>query len=93
LLALPFMLNRPQISALDRLYLSLCQKLANQGYPRQTHEAPYSYGQRLRPSLSDAQYDPIHRFLSAYSAAKYGKNEQSEASIVKQLKILLAQCR
>lgn len=93
LLALPFMLNRRQISALDRLYLSLCQKLANQGYPRQTHEAPYSYGQRLQTNLSDAQYDPIHRFLSAYSAAKYGKNEQSEASTVKQLKILLAQCR
>lgn len=93
LLALPFMLNRPQISALDRLYLSLCQKLANQGYPRQAHEAPYSYGQRLRTSLPDTQYAPIYRFLSAYSAAKYGKNVQSEASTVKHLKILLAQCR
>ncbi|CAN5895482.1 protein-glutamine gamma-glutamyltransferase TgpA [soil metagenome] len=93
LVALPLMLHRPQISALDRIYLSLCQKLAKQGFPKASHEGPYAFGQRLQSSLPKAQYEAIQAFLSLYARTKYGKKVHPEADVLAQLKTLLAQCR
>ncbi len=93
LVALPLLTNRPKISAIDRLYLTLCQKLAQQGLPRELHEAPYSYSQRIRSRMTEAKFAPILAFLTLYAAAKYASNAPSEAIILVQLKNLLAQCR
>ena len=93
IVALPLMRNRTQISALDRLYLSLCEKLANHGLNRAKHEGPFTLMQRLKGRLTDAQYETAHHFLSLYSANKYGKDAIPEATLVAQLKTLLAKYR
>ncbi|MCX7220490.1 MAG: DUF3488 and transglutaminase-like domain-containing protein [Burkholderiales bacterium] len=90
-MALPFMLNRPQVKPLDRLYLNLCQKMANQGYPKLAHEAPQTYADRLQAQRPDSA--AIAAFILAYSAAKYAKNGATDSLLLKQLKALLAQCR
>jgi transglutaminase-like putative cysteine protease len=93
IVALPLMRNQTQISALDRVYLSLCQKLANQGVIRADHEGPFTFMQRIKDRLPEAKYHTLQEFLSLYSASKYGKNAVPEASAVAQLKILLAEYR
>jgi transglutaminase-like putative cysteine protease len=93
LVALPLMYNRTQISALDRLYFSLCARLAKQGLIKAVHEGPFTLMQRLKGNLTDAQYETAHLFLSLYSANKYGKNTLPEATLVAQLKTLLAKYR
>jgi transglutaminase-like putative cysteine protease len=90
-MALPFMLNRPQVKPLDRLYLNLCQKMANQGYPKLAHEAPQTYADRLQAQRPNSA--AIAAFILAYSAAKYAKNGATDSLLLKQLKALLAQCR
>lgn len=93
MMALPFMLNRPQVAPIDRLYLSLCQKMARKGYPRLLHEAPQTYSLRLKMRLPTPQYGAIQAFILTYSAAKYGKTMASDKVLLKQLKVLLARCR
>lgn len=93
MMALPFMLNRPQVAPIDRLYLSLCQKMARKGYPRLLHEAPQTYSLRLKMRLPTPQYGATQAFILAYSAAKYGKTMASDKVLLKQLKVLLARCR
>jgi transglutaminase-like putative cysteine protease len=93
LVALPMLRNRHQISALDRLYLLLCQKLAKQGFPRAGHEGPHAFGQRLHTLLPEGHYDPVKKFLTLYAMTKYGKNTASQSSVIARLKTLLAQCR
>ena len=93
IVALPLMYNRTQISAVDRLYLTLCEKLANQGVIKADHEGPFTLMQRLRASQAGAQYEAAYQFLSLYNANKYGKNVISEAALVAQLKTLLAKYR
>ena len=93
LVALPLMYNRTQISAIDRLYLSLCEKLANQGVVRADHEGPWTLMQRLKLIQAGDRYAAAHQFLTLYSANKYGKNAIPEAAVVAQLKILLAEYR
>ena len=91
--ALPLMRNRPQISALDRIYSSLCQRLADKGMAKAAHEGPHAFMQRLQVSLTEAQYAPVRQFLTIYIATKYGKASLPEASVVPQLKTLLTQYR
>jgi hypothetical protein len=96
IVALPFMRNRTQISAIDRVYLSLCQKLADHGVSRADHEGPFTLMQRLKEikgKLPEAQYLAFEEFLSLYSASKYGPNTTSDANIVARLKTLLAEYR
>lgn len=93
IVALPLMRNRTQISALDQVYLSLCQKLANQGVIKADHEGPFTLMQRLKSHLAETQYQPLQEFLNLYSASKYGKNLMSETKVVAQLKTLLAEYR
>lgn len=93
IVAFPLMRNRRQFSALDRVYLSLCQKLANQGLIKADHEGPFTLMQRLKSNLPEAQLAPAQQFLSLYSASKYGKNTMSEAKVIAQLKTLLAEYR
>ncbi len=99
IVALPLMRNQTQISALDRVYLSLCQKLANQGIIKADHEGPFTLMQRIndmkgfKGELSEAKYAPLQEFLSLYSASKYGKYSMPEANAVARLKTLLAEYR
>ncbi len=93
IVALPLMRNQTQISALDRVYLSLCEKLANQGVIKADHEGPLTFMSRLKSSLPQAQYQPLQEFLNLYSASKYGKDAMPEANVVARLKTLLADYR
>lgn len=93
LVALPLVLNRPKISALDQVYFKLCQKLAGAAYPKMLHEGPIAYAERLKLSLPEPQFQTIQEFLSLYAAAKYGKNALPEAAVLARLKTLLAQSR
>ena len=93
LVALPLMRNRPQVLALDRVYLSMCAKLAAQGWAKASHEGPYAFMQRLNASLPAPQLKPVGQFFALYIAIKYGKNAPAEARVVAQLKTLLAQYR
>ncbi|MFZ6750734.1 transglutaminase TgpA family protein [Undibacterium sp. Ren11W] len=92
-MALPFMLNRPQVTPIDRLYLDLCQKMARKGFPRLPHEAPRTYSLRLQKLVPAPQYGALQSFILAYSAAKYGKTMGSDSALLKQLKVLFARCR
>ena len=96
IVALPLMRNHTQISALDRVYLSLCQKLASQGIIKADHEGPLSLMQRItgiKDKLSETQIHALQEFLSLYSASKYGKNAMAEAHAIARLKTLLAEYR
>ncbi|WP_394778537.1 DUF3488 and DUF4129 domain-containing transglutaminase family protein [Undibacterium sp.] len=93
IVALPLMLNRARLTPLDRVYFSLCQKMAKKGYARPPHEGPLAYAARLQAGLPAELFAPAQKFLALYTAAKYGKNSLPEAAIVSRLKTLLAQCR
>lgn len=93
IVALPLMRNHTQISAIDRVYLSLCQKLANQGVIKADHEGPFTLAQRLKSNLTETQYQALQEFLNLYSANKYGKNLMPETKVVARLKTLLAEYR
>lgn len=96
IVALPLMRNQTQTSALDRVYLSLCQKLANQGVIKAEHEGPFTLMQRIKgikDKFPDAQYHALQEFLSLYGASKYGKNTVPEANAVARLKTLLTEYR
>lgn len=93
LIALPLTRNRVQIAPLDRVYFSLCRKMAKKGHARAPHEGPAAYAERLKAGLPAQAYVPVQRFLAIYAAAKYGKNSLPEAAIVSRLRSLLAQCR
>ena len=97
IIAWPLMYNRTQISAVDRLYFTLCEKLANQGIVKANHEGPWTLMQRLnmtqKVTQTNAQYKAAYQFLSLYSTNKYGKNVIPEATLVAQLKILMAEYR
>lgn len=93
LVALPLVLNRPKISALDQLYFRLCQKLAGKTYPKMLHEGPSAYAERLKLCLPEPQFQTIQEFLCLYAAAKYGKNAMPETAVLTRLKTLLAQTR
>lgn len=93
MVALPLMRNRTQISALDQVYLSLCQKLANQGFIKADYEGPLSLMQRIKGQLPEAQFEPLQEFLILYGASKYGKNTMAETNVVVRLKTLLAEYR
>lgn len=93
IVALPLMRNRPQISALDQLYLSMCQRLEGKGIVRAAHEGPAAFMQRLQVILPEAQYALLRQFFTLYIASKYGKQTLPEASAIQQLRTLLAQYR
>lgn len=68
-----FLRQRQQQDPYDALYLRLCQQLAKRGLPRAVHEGPDSYGQRLAREMNDpARLQAVLRFLTVYSAARYG---------------------
>ncbi len=93
IVALPLMLNRARLAPLDKVYFSLCQKMAKKGFARPPHEGPSAYAARLQAGLPADAFAPAQKFLALYTAAKYGKNSLPEAAIVSRLKTLLAQCR
>lgn len=93
LIALPMMRNQPRMSALDKVYFSFCRKMEKKAAARALHEGPHAYLERLRLALPAAEFEIAQRFLSLYSAARYGKNTVPENLLIRRLKTLLAQCR
>ncbi|MDY7538727.1 DUF3488 and transglutaminase-like domain-containing protein [Undibacterium sp. RTI2.1] len=93
LIALPLLYHRPKLAPLDKLYFSLCKKLADKKYPRLLHEGPTAYTSRLKSKLPEALFIPVQSFLALYAATKYGDSKQPMSSVLAQLKTLLAQCR
>ena len=92
-IALPLMLNRPSISATDRVYLSFCKKMAKKAAPRELDEGPYAYLQRLKNTLPAKDIPAVEKFLRAYINVKYGSNTSPENHLIRQLKTLSAACR
>lgn len=92
-IALPLMLNRPSIPAMDRVYLAFCKKMAKKTPPRAVDEGPYAYLHRLKKTLPAKDIPPVEKFLRTYINAKYGQTTAPESQRIRQLKILLAACR
>jgi len=79
--ALPLLNWRQRPAPLDAVYLDLCARLERAGHPRDRHEGPRSYAERLRRSAPDL---PAHklaaatRFLALYEQARYGRPEGAQ---------------
>jgi len=93
MIALPLVLNKPTISALDRVYFSFCSRMAKRTAPRDVGEGPDAYLRRLKVELPNDQLPPIEQFLNFYITAKYARHDLSESSLTQRLKALLAACR
>jgi len=86
LFAWPLMRDRPNISALERLYQQFCQKLARHGHQKLLHEGPLAYQKRLKLCLNTEQFILAQQFLNLYIALKYQQNPPLESRSLKQLK-------
>ena len=75
--------RRRSIDRGDALYFDLTRQLARRGFPRLPHEGPTAYAARLRDSAGDklGNIDAIVRFLSLYSAYKYGPDGRNAAQV------------
>lgn len=100
-IALPMLLNRRKIDAIDALYFALCQRMARHGYGRAAYEGPRAYRLRLTAptsSLLPKQQNAASNFLIRYENWRYGKpaektNKLARLILISQLKSLLAECR
>ncbi|MBY0574963.1 MAG: DUF3488 and transglutaminase-like domain-containing protein [Undibacterium sp.] len=92
-LALPLLRHRPQISPIDRLYLSLCAELQGQGWTRQVHEGPLAFLERLKSELPANKFTLVQAFMRIYIANKYQKNPPQFIATRRQLNLLLKQIR
>ncbi|MFZ6863577.1 transglutaminaseTgpA domain-containing protein [Undibacterium sp. Ji67W] len=93
IVALPLVLNKPTIPAIDRVYFSFCKLMAKHAEPRTINEGPHAFLLRLRLALPADKILPAEHFLNFYIAAKYGKHGLPESSVTQRLKALLAACR
>ena len=93
IIALPLILNKPTIPAIDRVYFSFCKMMAKYAEPRAINEGPHAFLSRLKLALPADKLHPAEHFLNFYIAAKYGKHELPESSVIKRLKALLTACR
>ncbi|PRC92541.1 transglutaminaseTgpA domain-containing protein [Solimicrobium silvestre] len=75
-------------SPLDKLYITFCQYMSRQGYPRMQHEGARDYGQRLQLVFHNKK--ELADFLTLYTKCKYGKSYNS--SHILTLKMLLKLC-
>lgn len=92
-IALPLMLNRPSLSAIDRIYSAFCRKMAKKASPRAVDEGPYAYLQRLKNTLPAKDIPAAEQFLHAYINVKYGSDSSSESQRIRRMKTLLVACR
>ncbi|TCS36542.1 uncharacterized protein DUF4129 [Paucimonas lemoignei] len=97
LLAWPLLLDRRKIDPIQAIYLRFCQAMARKGLPRDLHEGPRTYRQRImqsRSGLSDDKKIAAERFLMCYEDAQYGTvSDFSATAYLARLKLLLKQCR
>lgn len=78
---------------IDALYSTLCKRLGQLGYPRQSDEGPTAYAARLaRANLEPSRHIAIAQFLRCYSAYRYGPAAPAP-DLFATMKSLLAQCR
>lgn len=77
------MRRRRAIDRGDALYFGLTRQLARRGFPRLPHEGPTAYAARLRDSAAGkvGNIDAVVRFLSLYSAYKYGPDGGNAAQV------------
>ena len=83
LYAIREMRRRRAVDRGDALYFGLTRQLARRGFPRLPHEGPTAYAARLRESAADkvGNIDAVVRFLSLYSAYKYGPDGRNAALV------------
>jgi transglutaminase-like putative cysteine protease len=81
--------KKNKISPLDKIYLTFCQRMSQQGWPRLPHEGARDYGQRLQ-TIFRTRSELTH-FLALYNRCKYGKgyNPRQFAHLKKLLKSCL----
>jgi hypothetical protein len=101
-IALPLMKNRQNLSPVDRLYQSLCQRMARYGCAPAIYEGPRAYAARLASGsspLTPSQQAATTRFLLLYEAIRYGAHDTGDtsqnasAAHIAKLKLLLAECK
>ncbi len=99
---------RKKTDSIDVLYVSLCQRMALRGYPREINEGPQAYASRLSKILPAENPKNIKKkaavvdFLRIYEAMKYGShlnnnnnndnNDNNNDTSTRTLKYLLSQC-
>jgi hypothetical protein len=91
-IAIPLLLNRGRRDPIERVYESLCKRMARRGLPPHLHEGPRTYAGRLlaASSLSVDSKNAIKQFLALLEKARYAAPDQSmRASLLSQLKNLL----
>lgn len=92
LIALPLMWHSTPLPPVDRVYFLFCKKMARKQLPKMPEEGPLHYLQRLRQTLPAKEFQAAEQFLNLYIAAKYGKHDFSEFTLISRLKKLLAAC-
>jgi protein-glutamine gamma-glutamyltransferase len=93
---LPLILHQQRRDPVDVIYQSLCRRMARRGLPREIHEGPRAYGERLtgKGSLLPAdQQAALARFLEFYETVRYGAAHKVPPSALSKLKSLSAECR
>lgn len=72
ILLMPLYMQRSRVDPQERIYQRLCQQLAKRGWPKQTHEGPQAYAQRLRQDMPEQPGKPaVLELLQMLSNAKY----------------------
>ncbi len=94
IVAMPLIMQRRKIHPIDALYLKFCHQMARKGFPRDIHEGPNAYAQRLKLSLAPEKTISAIHFLQLYEIFRYGKVETgSIENLHGKLKSLLALSR
>lgn len=92
----PLAVRQRRRDPLEVLYEKLCRRMAQQGYPRMSHEGPRAYAQRLAAAgsgLSERQKVALAAFLAHYERLRYGAMETAAPASLTTLKSLLSECR
>ncbi len=94
---LPLLLHRKKTDPVRAVYHALCQELARLGVARAMHEGPRTYAARVGAADSPLPIEKKNaatRFLLRYEEIQYAAaGEAPQATVVAELKSLLAQCR
>jgi transglutaminase-like putative cysteine protease len=81
-------LQRLRVRVRDPLqfaHAAFCRKLARAGLPRERHEGPFDYAERVSRARPDLEI-PVRRFLALYADARYAS--QPDAAAIQALQTL-----
>lgn len=97
----PLLRTRGKTDPVDVLYLAFCKRMAQIGYPREVHEGPRAYRERLlaaESAITPQKRAAAQHFLEIYESLRYSaqsplSSSARPAALLSQLKSLLAACR